>query len=312
MRLTDHDAAGLRQHGLITPDSSGLSRSAWYRALRAGSFEQIHPGVARLVGTPRTYRQRTAAAVIAVGRSARALASHRSASALWLDRDGSAVPLGAKASDPEPPVDLIVGRRGHTRSLDGVQVHHPTDLARLTPQTVDGIRCTNILRTLLDLGAVATNEVHPLLGHALTTKLVNLDAVETDLLEQAKRGRSGAVALRAAVGSWEIDAKPADSVLELAFHRLVARFDLPPVEFHPVVEGWEVDFRFVGTRVLIECDGWATHGLERGQFERDRRRDADLAAAGWLVSRHSYRAVTNESAATARRLRALLALDDAA
>lgn len=313
MNLSDIDTIALADHGLVTRESSGLGRSAWYRAIRSGTLIAVHPGVARLVGTPATYRQRTAAAVLAMAASTassrargswtpgRAMASHRSAAALWLDRGPARAIV-----DRETPVDVITTRRTRSPTFAGVVVHRPTDLGRLTPQLVDGIRCTNILRTLLDLGAVDPAAVHRLLGHALSTKMVDLDAVETALIEHSRPGRTGVVALRSALDEWAIDARPADSVLEPAFVRLVARFGLPPVEFHPIVEGWEVDFRFVGTRLIVECDGWTTHGLDRIRFERDRRRDAELQAAGWIVSRHTYRAITNDAARTAHRIRALL------
>ena len=317
MRLTDLDKRALDQHGLITLTQSGLSRVGWYRALRSGRFEQVHPGVARLSGTPQTYRQRIAAAVLAVARPrptavqralepsrTGVLASHRSAASLWMGSTGHST----EAPDETPyPVDLILIDRRKSATLSDIVIHRPRDRSRLVPQTVNGIRCTNILRTLLDVGAVAPGGVDPLLGHALATKMVSIDAVATVLLEHARPGRSGVVALRAALDERAIDAKPADSVPEVAFARLIDRYELRAVEFHPRIEGWEVDFRFIGTRVLVECDGWTTHGLDRQPFERDRRRDADLTAAGWMVSRHTYRAITRDGAATARRLRTLLA-----
>ena len=61
----------------------------------------------------------------------------------------------------------------------------------------------------------------------------------------------------------------------------------------------------IDTPVILECDGWSTHGLDRSQFEHDRRRDAELAAAGWIVVRFTYRAVTLEPARTAARIRAV-------
>lgn len=321
MRLLDLDLSATEHHGLVTQRTSGLSRSAWYRAIAAGALDQLHPGVARLAGTPRTYRQRIAAAVLAAStpirtqndRAAslprRPLASHRSAASLWLGVVDPVTrgPASGESESTAPLVDLTFPDRQRSTSLTGVVVHRPRDVSRLTPQMVDGIRCTNILRTLLDLGAVDVPGVHDLLGHALSTRLVTLSAVEAVLLDHGKRGRTGTTALRRAVDGWAIDAKPADSVLEVAMVRLVERFGLPPIEFHPRIEGWEIDFRFVGTRLLVECDGWTTHGLQRDQFERDRRRDADLTAAGWIVSRHTYRAVTTSAAATARRLRSLLA-----
>jgi very-short-patch-repair endonuclease len=90
-------------------------------------------------------------------------------------------------------------------------------------------------------------------------------------------------------------------------HRLITRHRLPPVEFHPVICGYEVDFRVIGTPVILECDGWAYHGLQRSNFERDRQRDADLLAAGWIVLRFTYRAITTRPKDTAERIVATIA-----
>jgi very-short-patch-repair endonuclease len=68
------------------------------------------------------------------------------------------------------------------------------------------------------------------------------------------------VALREAVAEWSIDAKPTDSMLEQTMQCLISRHRLPPVEFHPVICGHEVDFRVTDTPVILECDGWAFHG----------------------------------------------------
>jgi very-short-patch-repair endonuclease len=46
----------------------------------------------------------------------------------------------------------------------------------------------------------------------------------------------------------------------------------------------------LGSRLVIELDGWEYHG-DRDQFERDRQRDARLAARGFRVLRFSYRQV---------------------
>ena len=186
--------------------------------------------------------------------------------------------------------------------LDGVIVHEPTDRRRLTPQRRQGLRCTNILRTLVDLGAVDTSAVHDAVGHALATGLANLAAIQTTVIEHSRQGRSGVVALREALAEWTIDAKPADSVLEIAMRRLIRRYALPPVTFHPTIEGYEVDFVVTGTPVILECDGWASHGLIHANFERDRARDADLTAKGWIVIRFTYRAITMDPEGDRRTL----------
>ena len=243
-------------------------------------------------GAPDTPEQRIAAAVLAVPGG---IASHRSAARLW----GIPRPEG-------DPVDVTVHRSTSRRRITGVVFHRPRDRDRLIPSRRDGVRCTNLLRTLVDLGAVDPAGVLDAVGHAIAARTVHLAALESVVADHAQRGRFGVAALRDAVDRFTIDQKPADSLLESAMYRLVGRYSLPQVEFHPVIEGWEVDFRVVGTAVILECDGWAYHGLQRAQFERDRERDADLAAAGWVVMRFTYRAVTSEPWATARRIRAVL------
>jgi very-short-patch-repair endonuclease len=291
MGLLELDEHALQRHGLVVKHASGIAHSTWYRMIRRGDIEVVHPGVARLAGTQRTYNQRIAAAVWSMGGSA--LASHRSALHLH----------GVPGADRADPVDVIMPGRSRKLQLDGVRTHRPTDDQRLAPQRRQGIRCTDLLRTLVDVGAVAPDIVHGALGHVLSSREVNLSAVAQVLVDHGRRGRSGVGALRQAFEDWAIDGKPADSVLEAAFGRLVERFGLPDVEFHPVIEGWEVDFRICGTSVIIECDGWTTHGLERAQFERDRCRDDDLASAGWTIRRFTYRAIVGQPADTARRIR---------
>ena len=294
MRLEDLDAWATDHHGLITRSHSGLTRSSWYRAIESGQLQQLHPGVARLHGTPPTVEQRIAAGVLAVGGSA--LASHRSAARLW--------------GVPRPvtdPVDVTVVAERRRPTLDGVVLHHPRDLDRLVPQRRQAIPCTNILRTLVDLGAVDPPGVVDAVGHALATRLASLDAIERTVADHARSGRSGVAALRAAVDEWSIDQKPADSLLETAMHKIVTRYRLPAVEFHPIICGYEVDFRVVDAPVVLECDGWAYHGVQRDNFERDRRRDAELIADGWIVVRFTYRAVTTTPKATADRIAAAVA-----
>ncbi len=288
MRLLDVDALACSQHGLITQTTSGLSKAAWHRAVNAGQIEQLHPRVARLAGTARTPEQGIAAAVFAAGPGA--LASHRSAARLW----------GVPRPDQDP-IDVIVAD-GRRPRLDGVVVHRPRDRDDLRPQRRSGIACTNVLRMVCDLGAVDAIAVSTAIGHVLATEQANLDALEAVARRHGRRGRHGVVALRRAIDEWSIDSKPADSILETAMAALIKRYTLPPVVFHPVIEGREVDFRVCGTPIILECDGWAHHGADRAGFERDRERDADLIAAGWIIVRFTYRAITSTPTLIAARI----------
>ncbi len=56
----------------------------------------------------------------------------------------------------------------------------------------------------------------------------------------------------------------------------------------------------------MEIDGWKYHST-RAAFERDRRRDADLDAAGLRVIRVTWRQIVDEhEALVARLVRALM------
>ena len=291
MRLSAFDDWARGHHGLITLDASGLSRSAWYRAIDSGTIEQVHPFVAGCPeprgrpnsGSPRRF--------------------WRSATGQW-PRIGRRPDCGVPIRPDTDPVDLITPGSRHDDQLDGVVIHATDDLKHLRPHRRQGIACTNILRTLVDLGAVDASGVDEAVGHALAMKLVHLPALESTLADHAGHGRRGVAALRHAIDAWSIDAKPADSTLEAAMVRLVHRYHLPPVTFHPLIEGWEVDFQVIGSPVILECDGWAFHGLDRTTFERDRIRDAQLTAAGWIVARFTYRSIASTPGRTAQRIRA--------
>lgn len=306
MRLSDLDELARRQFGVVRRDQVPVGPSAWYRAIDRGHLVPVHPNVVRLVGTETGELQRIKAATLA---APTAVASHRSAAYLW----GLVASVDARAehsTDRHRTTDDRVHLTGlgetFVRRISGVMVHRPDDRRDVRPVVRRSIPCTPPLRTLLDLGITDSALVEDAVGTALSTGLLTIAGLEAGLRRHAARGRTGVTALRAAIDHWAIDAVPADSVLEVAFSELCCAFELPTPVFHDRLEGWEVDFRFDGTPIVVECDGWTTHGRRRDQFERDRRKDDDLRAAGWIVARFSYRAITQRRSDTARRIRRLL------
>jgi very-short-patch-repair endonuclease len=101
-------------------------------------------------------------------------------------------------------------------------------------------------------------------------------------------------ALREALADWMIEGKFLDSELERRLKKLVKRYRLPTIEFHPMVLGYEIDFRIVGTAILLECDGWEYHDRQRAAFERDRHRRNELTAAGWIVVNFTWSMLTRQ------------------
>jgi very-short-patch-repair endonuclease len=67
----------------------------------------------------------------------------------------------------------------------------------------------------------------------------------------------------------------------------------------------EVDLSWPAHHLIIETDGYDTHGT-RQAFEQDRKKDAALTATGYRVVRFTWRAVLHDPATVADRLTALL------
>ncbi len=71
------------------------------------------------------------------------------------------------------------------------------------------------------------------------------------------------------------------------------------------------DFEWRQELVIVEVDGYGTHGTRRA-FEADRARDAQLAANGWIVLRFTWRQLKYEPAVVLVRLAQTLAIRRAA
>jgi very-short-patch-repair endonuclease len=284
----------LDHHGLVTRAAAGragMSTSAWYRALSSGRFEPIHANVARLFGSPATREQRIAAAVLAA--SPGAMASHRSAAHLW----------GVPRPDDDP-IDIIVVSRTRGLALDGVIVHRPRDDKDLSPVLRKGIPTSNILRLGCDLGAVDPPGARAAVLYVVTNAIASPRALRTACDVHTRRGRPGVPAFRAALDEFIIDGKPVDSILESTMRDVGRRFGLPAMEFHARVCGYEVDFLVTGTPVVLECDGWDSHGRKRRLFERDRDRTATLVADGYVVVPFTWRRLVRDPAWVARKVHA--------
>jgi len=283
--IDDLHQLALPRHGIITTDqlrSLGITSGIQHRLEQANVLARVHRGVLRLTGFPVDHRQRTHAALAVAGPDA--IVSHRSAA--WL--------LGVPIPEPRN-VELIIPR---SRSLDvpGIVAHRPRDRVDLRPREVDGLPVCNGLRVLTDLGASATPAVVALaLDHLLITGAVTISSVTLARNRHRPNGRTGLRALELALHEQRFGAKPPDSVLELAFSRLINRFGIIPPVFHQRMRLGgrliEPDFTWPAVRLIVEVDGWAYHA-GRHQTEDDRERDLLLTSAGYTVVRVTWLRVT--------------------
>lgn len=286
-----------RHHGLIpiwVANDAGVSRSSWFRAITRGDVERVSPSVVRVWGAPETWEHRTLAAVWTAGRGS--VASHRTAAALW----------GLRRRD-DSVIDVIPASRSPHRLPYGAIEHRQRDRIGLVPVELNSIPTTRLHRTILDLGAVDPRSVVDAVAQAVINGLARPDELDQTVARHSRQGRNGIVALRSAVETWEASSIPADSVLEARMATVLADSGLPTAIFHARIAGFEVDFLLAGTTVVIECDGWASHGLDRDQFEFDRQRDGHILAAGFVTVHVTWRELMRQPQVVVRRIRAVLA-----
>lgn len=70
---------------------------------------------------------------------------------------------------------------------------------------------------------------------------------------------------------------------------------IPAPRFNTLLHGFEVNLLWSAQRLVVEADGRAFHASDAA-IERDRRRDAILAANGYRVLRFTWSQVTRRPA----------------
>jgi hypothetical protein len=269
------------QHGVVSLAqlrSLGLGRSAVAERVKAGRLHRIHRGVYAVGHRRLSGHGRSLAAVLAYG--PRAALSHRSAAGHWGLR-----PDNRARADISLPLRSV-------RSRPGIDAHAMPTLRPVDVTRHEGIPCTSVARTLLDLAdAVPRRQLERAVEQAELLRLFDLRAIE-DVLAHAN-GRRGAAVLRGLLA--ELDDEPGltASELEDRFVDLCRAAGLPK----PEINQWVVvdhgppiraDFLWRRQRLIVETDGWRSHGTRQG-FERDRLRDQRARLAGWEILRFTRR-----------------------
>lgn len=269
-------ALAAQQHGLVTWidfRNATVSRSTLHGYVRRGLFGRVCRGVYRAAGAPVTWEQRVLAAVLGAG--AHAVASHRTAAALW-KLDG----IMGKVVEVTVP-------RGRGK-LKGVVTHETRTVP--TGVTVAGIPVTSAARTLVDLAAVVPHRVLLLaLDDALRRRLTTIPALERELRVMGTRGRRGVVVLQRVIE--EQRGQPfLGSKLERHFHEELRTTGLPKLlrQFR-VMDGptfiAQPDFSYPDRGIVVEIDGGG-HLKPRAR-QLDGMRQNKLELRGWLVLRYT-------------------------
>jgi REase_MTES_1575/Transcriptional regulator, AbiEi antitoxin/AbiEi antitoxin C-terminal domain len=277
-----------RQHGVVSREQLlelGLTDQGINRRVSDGRLHRVHQGV-YAVGRPTlTTKGRFLAAAVSCGPSA--ALSHVAAAILW-----------GLLPDRGWRVDVTVPRGGQRRRRGAVIIHRSA-LPATDVTNRDGIPVTTPARTLIDLADVLPpRRLERVFDEAAYLRL-DLSGLRTI------PGRRGSGVLKRVLHEHRPGTTRTRSELEERMLFSCRSFGLPTPELNVSVEGYTVDFVWRKQGLVVETDGWHAHGTRRA-FERDRRRDADLLAAGWRVLRISWRQLDSERAWVAARIAQLL------
>ena len=250
--------------------AAGLSKAAIGRMISRGLLLPEHAGVYTVAHGAQVPLGRETAALLACGD--RACLSHTSAAAVWgiLEPRAEAV-----------EVTIIAFNSGRRRPK--IRLHHSRDLTARDLRVHNGLPLTSPARTLLDLSArLDRRSLERALDEALVVrKLVSRSQVH-EVLGRAN-GHAGASVLRALMAR-RGTSSVTHSQAERRCLELIRKAGLPEPRTQLRIAGYTVDLVWPEQRVVFEIDGYSFH-TSRFAFDRDRRKDAALKAAGYDPNR---------------------------
>jgi len=250
----------------------GVERGAIAHRIATGRWQRLHRCIYLIGPAPPTLSARARGAALALGEGA--VVSHRTAAVMW--------GLLPPANEEEPHVTVPcrnVGRRA------GLQIHRVRRLPDEEVTIRHGIPLTTPARTICDLAATEpVRDVESALAEARIHRLTT-DRQINAVIQRAPT-RPGAPIVRKILDQ-EDDTGYTRSKAERLLRDLIAKANLERPLFNEPVLGYVVDAVWPKQRLIIEVDGYAYH-QHRAAFERDRRRDQQLTAAGYRVIRITW------------------------
>jgi very-short-patch-repair endonuclease len=192
-------------------------------------------------------------------------------------------------------------RERHGRRRPRIRVHRVSTLKADEVTDHRAIPVTTPARTLLDLAAsLPRRALERALDQAEILDLFDLSSLTA--LARTHAGERGAQALTRALTEHEAGTTVTRSELEELFLSLCINQGLERPRPGARVAGLEVDFLFPTRRLVVELDGYRYHRTRKA-FERDRERDAILAAAGLRTLRFTHRQLTRRPQSVLAALR---------
>jgi hypothetical protein len=250
----------------------GFSRKEQEHRIATRQWLALYEGVYLVAGATRSWRGDLLAACWAGG--FRAVASHRSAAALWNLAGG------------RRSVQEITCPRWRRARHGGLVVHESKAFDPVDATVIEGVPATTPERTILDLGAVRhPSVVEMALDAAEKRELVTLDSLRTTVARLGRSGRNGVGTLRALIDARSPSRKPTESEMETLMLQVIRRWGLPePVTQYEIRRAGRfvarVDAAYPQWHIAIEYDSYEHHAGRRAH-DRDSARRGKIMAAGW-------------------------------
>jgi hypothetical protein len=265
----DHHSVFTLEHTRL----AGFSRKEREHRVATGQWVILHEDVYVIAGATRSWTGNLLAACWAGG--FRAVASHRSAAALWNL-------AGGRRSLQE-----ITCPRWRRARHDGLVVHESNAFDPVDVTVIEGIPVTKPERTLLDLGAVCHESVVEMaLDAAEKRELVSLESVRAAVRRLGRSGRNGVGTLRRLLDTRSADRRPPESEMETLMLQVVRRNGLPePITQFEIRRAGRfvarVDAAYPEWHIAIEYDSYEYH-VGRKAHDKDNARRNRILGAGWL------------------------------
>lgn len=253
---------------------AGHSAKTIRSRLETGKWQGLYPTVYCLRGTPPTWWRDQSAAC----KWTRGVASGRAAGHLW------------RLPGCEPPPIEVLTVHHNVIPHSGVILHRTKRLVNEQLIGVQGIPCTSIERTLMDLcghfgdrrgAAIAVDD-------ALRRGLTTLGDLDHCLYLTARRGRNGCGILRKIVRSRMQTAVPPHSALETIIFDVIDRSHLPmPKLQHTIRDRYgnfvaRPDFVYVEEKLIIQGHSKQWHWGEAAE-SKDLAQHNQLSGLGYRV-----------------------------
>ena len=259
--------------GAAQLEACGITRNTARRWRRRGRLYRIHSDVDAFGHPSVPPEGLMVAALLHVG--ATAVLSHRTAAWWWGILD-------------ERPDLIHVSCLHRAGSSPGLVIHQRR---RLEATRHRRFPITTLSQTFIDLAA---GEPRPTVRQALANADYRGILKPAAIAAVSGRGRPGTTSLRQALKEHQPRLAQTRSELERRFLALCETAGFPLPEVNGRLAGWTVDALWRAEHVAVELDGRGNH-RSPAQIERDRRKELELRAAGFVVLRYTWRQVTDQS-----------------